>query len=588
MSNKKFFNFLYQYTRPYFFKYSLILVAMLYTGIHISFEPYLLKLIIDKVVNYQGVKDGLLWAVTPNILYFILASIFFSCCWQVKHILERAIIPHIETSMAMHLFQHLQLHSHRYFQEQMAGTLSNKIADLHAGVDRILGILTHFFRIIIAIIVTIILMYTVHAIFASFIFFWSVLFLMFSTFLVFKLESYSIKRASTRSIAFGRIVDTLTNIMTIKLFARHEYEIERQNETFKKYITEDKQLRYQQIITWVFLGLFATTLLSGMVTLLVYGTQKSWVSIGDFSFIMLTSVSIIENMFYLMELIGEFIARWGTAKQGAEIIQNPPEIKDKVDAIPLKITRGAIQFKDVHFSYSKKDFFASQNIKIFGGQKVGLVGYSGGGKTTFVNLICRLYDIQKGTITIDDQDITNVTQSSLHEAISYIPQDPILFHRTLFENISYGKLNAKKEEIITASKLAHAHHFITHLPEGYNTMVGERGMRLSGGQRQRIAIARAYLKNAPILIMDEATSALDSSTERYIQESMEQLMENKTVIIIAHRLSTLMSMDRILVFEKGRIIEDGDHKALLDRKGLYYNLWQTQTNGFISGRKRRS
>lgn len=248
----------------------------------------------------------------------------------------------------------------------------------------------------------------------------------------------------------------------------------------------------------------------------------------------------------------------------------------------MKVTQGQIFFDKVKFCYMGSEaLFKNKSVIIEPGQKVGLVGYSGSGKTTFVNLILRLYDATEGLILIDGQDIKEVTQDSLRANIGMIPQDPSLFHRTLMENIRYGRINATDEEVIEAAKKAHAHDFIINLPEGYNSLVGERGVKLSGGQRQRIAIARAILKNAPILLLDEATSQLDSVAESYIQESLWRLMQNKTTIVIAHRLSTLLHMDRILVFEEGQIIEDGTHSELLERNGQYKSLWDAQVGGFL-------
>ncbi|WP_291398139.1 ATP-binding cassette domain-containing protein [Acinetobacter sp.] len=232
-----------------------------------------------------------------------------------------------------------------------------------------------------------------------------------------------------------------------------------------------------------------------------------------------------------------------------------------------------------------QSLFFKINLSNTAGQKVGLVGYSGGGKSTFVNLILRLYDVTDGAILIDGQDIRDVTQDSLRENIAMIPQDPSLFHRSLMENIRYGRADSTDEEVIEAAKKAHAHEFISALPQGYDSLVGERGVKLSGGQRQRIAIARAILKNAPILILDEATSQLDSVTESLIQESLWELMQNKTTIVIAHRLSTLLHMDRILVFDKGKIVEDGTHSELLAKAGLYKTLWDAQVGGFLGDEK---
>jgi ATP-binding cassette subfamily B protein len=252
----------------------------------------------------------------------------------------------------------------------------------------------------------------------------------------------------------------------------------------------------------------------------------------------------------------------------------------------LHCTTGHITFDKVKFHYKDtKPLFENKSIEIEAGQKVGLVGYSGGGKSTFVHLILRLYDVTHGSILIDGQDIKSVSQDSLRENIAMIPQDPSLFHRSLRENIRYGRIDATDEEVMEAAKKAHAHEFIEKLPQGYDALVGERGVKLSGGQRQRIAIARAILKNAPILIMDEATSQLDSLTEALIQESLWQLMEHKTTLVIAHRLSTLLHMDRILVFDQGKIVEDGNHNDLLSKGGLYKNLWNAQVGGFLGDKQ---
>ena len=272
--------------------------------------------------------------------------------------------------------------------------------------------------------------------------------------------------------------------------------------------------------------------------------------------------------------------------EALSIIFSFKEIRDKEDARILNCTRGKIVFDRVKFHYKGTEpLFRDKSVEIAAGQKVGLVGYSGGGKTTFANLILRLYNVTGGAILIDGQDIREVTQDSLRENIAMIPQDTSLFHRSLTENIRYGRINATDDEVIEAAKKAHAHEFISRLPQGYDSLVGERGIKLSGGQRQRIAIARAILKNAPILILDEATSQLDSVTENLIQESLRELMQNKTAIVIAHRLSTLLYMDRILVFDKGRIVADGSHDELLARGRLYKNLWNAQVGGFLPDRK---
>jgi ATP-binding cassette subfamily B protein len=270
----------------------------------------------------------------------------------------------------------------------------------------------------------------------------------------------------------------------------------------------------------------------------------------------------------------------------AEILQISPEVKDPDQPRELHAYSGEVRFRDVTFKYPEnnkaKPLFENLELNIRAGEKIGLVGPSGGGKTTITKLLLRFMDIQNGSIEIDGQNIAEVTQNDLRKAITYVPQEPLLFHRSIAENIAYGKLNATQEEIEDAAKKAHAHEFISQLPLGYETLVGERGVKLSGGQRQRIAIARAMIKDAPILVLDEATSALDSESEKLIQDALWKLMDGKTTLVIAHRLSTIQHMDRIVVLDKGKIVEQGSHTELLQNsKGLYAKLWAHQSGGFL-------
>jgi ATP-binding cassette, subfamily B, bacterial len=268
----------------------------------------------------------------------------------------------------------------------------------------------------------------------------------------------------------------------------------------------------------------------------------------------------------------------GNVSEGVSTIFKPHELSDHSEARDREIARGSIEFSDVHFRYAEgANVFSGLSLTIPAGQRVGLVGLSGSGKSTFVSLLLRLYDPQGGTIKIDGHDLRSMTQDSLHRQVGLIPQDPTLFHRTLRENIRYGRTGATDAEVEEAARRAHAHEFIAGMPEGYDAMVGERGVKLSGGQRQRIAIARVMLKDAPLLVLDEATASLDSLTEVAIQAALDDAMEGKTVVVIAHRLSTIAHLDRILVFSRGQVIEDGSHQELLSRCGAYAELWSAQS-----------
>jgi ATP-binding cassette subfamily B protein len=271
----------------------------------------------------------------------------------------------------------------------------------------------------------------------------------------------------------------------------------------------------------------------------------------------------------------------GTMKQAYSVMQDANDLGDKPEANELKVSTGEIVFENVSFQYGEKKLFENKHVRIKGGEKVGLVGFTGAGKSSFINLILRFYPLKSGKILIDGQDIADVSLKSLRRNIALIPQDPVLFHRTLRENISYGNPEVTESALFSAAAKAHADAFIRGIPNGYEAKVGERGTKLSGGEKQRVAIARAILTNAPILILDEATSALDSVTEGYIQDSLEKLMQGRTTLVIAHRLSTLARLDRILVFDKGKIVEEGTHEALLAQNGLYARMWNRQVGGFL-------
>jgi ATP-binding cassette, subfamily B, bacterial len=444
-------------------------------------------------------------------------------------------------------------------------------------------LLTLFIPALLGLILATGVFYHVQPLFAVILGAWSCTHLGFCFFFARKCAHLSHVHSESRSTLNGRIVDSLTNYLNAKLFANRRYEL--------NYITNyqndekaqnQKQLRYIEILRLVLAILAILGPGIGILGYAFYSWLHYRLSVGEVVLIF----NGTWNMMYMVWVTGveipNFFREWGICRQALSLIQTDHEIVNKNNKKILKVGKGSIRFDNVYFHYKNSPaIFEDKTLEIPAGQKVGLVGYSGSGKSTFVNLILRLYDIQSGKILIDNQDISEVTQESLRTAIAMIPQEPSLFHRSLMENIRYGCLTASDEEVFAFAKKAHAHDFIQQLPDGYETLVGERGIKLSGGQRQRIAIARAMIKNAPILILDEATSALDSVTEAVIQESLSQLMDDRTAIVIAHRLSTLLHMDRILVFDQGQLIQDGTHEQLLAEAGHYRILWDAQVGGFI-------
>lgn len=381
----------------------------------------------------------------------------------------------------------------------------------------------------------------------------------------------------------GAAADTISNSLTVKTFAHETHELS----NLSKLTTKYKQV-YMRDFRWMSIEGSARILLMSIVQIIAIGVLAHMlldgkIELGIAIFVVAYLQRVASQLFALGDIINGYDRLFIQAAPMTEILVEDHKIKDTTTK-KLHNVRGAIELKSVDYAYSDApdiNVLDHIDLSIPKGQKVGLVGHSGAGKTTISKLLLRFDDITGGEISIDDTDIRSVTQTSLREAIAYVPQEPMLFHRSLRENIAYGKLNATDEQIERAIKQANAYEFIEQLPSGLDTIVGERGVKLSGGQRQRIAIARAILKDAPILILDEATSALDSESEKLIQASLETLMKGRTSIVIAHRLSTIAKLDRIIVLDKGEIAEDGTHQELLKKKGIYAKLWSHQSGGFI-------
>ncbi|MEK7072463.1 MAG: ABC transporter ATP-binding protein, partial [Patescibacteria group bacterium] len=401
-------------------------------------------------------------------------------------------------------------------------------------------------------------------------------------FIIFKLK-YDIERSEAETAITGLLSDTITNNANVKLFNGYSREIDNYSQAADK-------LKSIRGLSWRFSNIFDSIqglLMTILEITIFYIAIKLWskniLTVGDFVLIQAYLLNIFMRLWDFGNVIRRIYANLADAEEMTEILNIEHEVKDIKTAKKLVVTKGEIEFKDVIFNYNQtRSIFNKFNLTINSGERLAIIGPSGAGKTTIVKLILRMYNLDGGKILIDNQVITRVTQESLWQNISLVPQDPILFHRTLMENIRYGKPDATDQEVYSASQAANCHQFIEETSDGYKTYVGERGIKLSGGERQRIAIARAILRNAPILILDEATSSLDSKSEKLIQDALDNLMKNKTVVVIAHRLSTIRKMDRIVVVSKGLVSEEGSHDQLIKKlDGLYKKLWELQAGGFI-------
>ncbi|WP_025529800.1 ABC transporter ATP-binding protein, partial [Vibrio parahaemolyticus] len=416
---------------------------------------------------------------------------------------------------------------------------------------------------------------------------WLLVYIAIQIYFVPKLKDVASEQADARSTMTGRIVDSYTNIQTVKLFSHSQRETQYAEQGMKGFL--NTVYRQMRLVTGfdVAVEISNYILVFSVAALSIYLWLDSAISVGAIAIAVSLALRVNGMSMWIMWEVGALFENMGTVVDGMKTLSKPIDIQDKPNAKDLVVSQGGIQFDNVSFHYGEnKGVINHLNLDIKPGEKVGLVGRSGAGKSTLVNLLLRFHDVEEGSIKIDGQNIADVTQDSLRSKIGMVTQDTSLLHRSIRDNILYGNPTASEEELLKATKQAHAHEFIETLTDpfgnvGYDAQVGERGVKLSGGQRQRIAISRVLLKDAPLLVLDEATSALDSEVEAAIQESLNELMQGKTVIAIAHRLSTIAQMDRLIVLDKGNVVEQGTHQELIAHNGIYAQLWAHQTGGFF-------
>jgi len=545
--------------------------------------PYAMARIIRAVTTGHGGGTGLQGPLMPALLLFVALAVIEVLASRAGGYCQVTVGPRQRHAVTRALYAYLQQHSHRYLHNDFAGALAHRISETSLGVSQTTwAVIFDFWPMAITFTVATLVLWSAYPGLALFIGIWAACFVGLSWFLATRARPFAVSAAAARSDTTGKVVDAVTNLTNTRLFARLGFErsyLDRQLQ--HELDTIRRSNHYAERVRWF---QFTAALILKIGTL--YYALRLWsqglITVAEFVMAATTALLIINEARNLSRRFLDFFEYVGNVTNGVRTIIRPHEIIDLPGAAAARITRGAIELQHVRFAYpGGATVFHDLSVRIPAGQRVGLVGYSGSGKSTFVSLILRLYEPQSGRVLIDGVDVREVTQESLHAQLGLIPQDPSLFHRSLMENIRYGRQGAGDEEVIEAARRAHAHEFIQGVPDGYAALVGERGIKLSGGQRQRIAIARVVLKNAPILILDEATSSLDSVTERAIQETLSYLMRDRTVLVVAHRLSTIAHLDRILVFDGGRIVEDGSHAELLAAGGLYETLWTRQAGGFL-------
>lgn len=498
------------------------------------------------------------------------------------------ILNYFESTVIAELndFCFAQMHrrSFDYFNNNFVGSLTKKVKyfinAFEAITDRFIW---NIMPLIVSVAVIIYVLWGVNRNMALGLIAWLIIFIFINWIFTNYKMKFDLARSELETKSTGILADTITNNSNVKLLNGYGREI-------KNYAEANEKLRKSRRWCWdlgtIFdslQGVLALILEISIMVYAVYLWRAGQFTLGDFALIQAYLSTVMDKIWDFGSIIRWTYQNLADAEEMTEVLETPPEIIDAPNAKILKVANGSIEYRNVGFNYNKtRSILKNFNLSIAKRERLAIIGPSGAGKTTVVKLLFRMHDLTGGQILIDGQDISKVTQESLWKNVSLVPQDPILFHRTLKENIRYGQPKATEEEVIRAAKAAHCHEFISKLSEGYDTYVGERGIKLSGGERQRVAIARAILKNAPILVLDEATSSLDSESEMLIQDALDKLMKEKTVIVIAHRLSTIRKMDRIITVDNGKIIEDGSHEALLAKKGgTYKKLWQLQAGGFI-------
>ena len=587
---EKLIPFIWYFARQMRWQLAGILLLFGLSNILIATTPYFFKLFVE--VFQQAESSINIWADIAFVLGLFVGLILIiqPILAQAGNWLQAKSLPVLANIMRRQLALYMHNHSYGYFQNDFAGRLAGKVVETPMAMNHVIYTMVGaIWYASIYFIVAIILFMTANWVFIAIMLSWLLLYGVLLKYFIPRLQSQTHIASRARSVVRGRFVDTLSNILTVKLFARarHEdsYLLESLEDTADQFIKADLIM----FRMWTWLEILTTAFWAAVMIALVATWQSGATSAADVAMILPLALQVTQTSWWMSEIFTQLFQKLGEVEEGMEVLTQAHDLVDKEDAKPLSVSQGEVHFDKVEFAYGDKTLFDKLDLLIPAGQKIGLVGHSGAGKSSLVQILLRLFDIQDGAIKIDDQKIADVTQDSLREHIAVIPQMSDMLHRTIADNIRYGKLDATDEEVIEAAKQANAHEFILNLEDrwgnvGYDAEVGERGVRLSGGQRQRIAIARAILKNAPILVLDEATSALDSESERLIQESLLTLMQDKTVIAIAHRLSTIAHLDRLIIMEEGKIIEDGSHEELKEKEnGVYAALWGMQSGGFIGG-----
>jgi ATP-binding cassette subfamily B protein len=567
-------------------KYPLLLLAAFIGAIGIQATNLAAPWYLRQFFNTLAENSPDAAVVAGLIGLVVIVALIYVAEWVMRRLQDLCVMyleSRVMTDLFGSTFRYLIGHSYDFFISHFAGSLTHRVSKFARAFEVIFdAILLQFFPTFLFVVGAVAVLYIQNHVLGTALGVWAVVFIAFQLYVAKLRQPVRALRAEADTRVTGALADSISNHSTIALFSGELHERGLFAAVVAVWRKATLRSWFADNAIWAGVGAFMMAIEIG----LLYGATIFWsrglLTIGDFVLIQAYLLTTFDRLVSINRELRRFFDAFADSSEMAYILELPHGVQDARNAPALAVTEGAIAFDRVYFAFhAGKPVLHDLSLSIRGGERVALVGPSGAGKSTVTKLLLRFFDIGKGSISIDGQDISKVTQGSLRDAVSYVPQEPILFHRSLMENIRYGCRDATDEEVIRAAEKAHCHEFIVGLPLGYGTYVGERGVKLSGGERQRVAIARAILKNSPILILDEATSSLDSESEALIQEALEVLMQGKTVVVIAHRLSTIMKMDRIIVVDGGRVVAEGTHQELLERGGLYQKLWSIQVGGFL-------
>jgi ATP-binding cassette subfamily B protein len=567
----------------------LAVIATLGFIIFLSFvNPWIVAKIIDRVGQSPVAPSQVLQVFAPYIFAFIVANVLGQVSSKLQDYAVWKLEIRVNYALATYAFDTLSNQSMNFHSDRFGGSLVSQTQKFISAFSSLFESLIYaVFPIVCSAIFTIVVLAPLLPVYAIVLVFLVVAYIIAGWLMYKRILPINATAAHAQNTLSGELSDSITNILTVKTYGREDYERDVYNKANREVWRADTKRMRASTLRGSITSSITVAIMIVVVMFITGGNAWFGISAGTLVMVFSYTSSLTGQFNRLNQLFQSINRGFGDAHDMTAILDEPRLVADIPNAQPLVVNKGDIDFRDVSFAYAEKDadrvsqVFSDFNLHIPAGQRVGLVGRSGSGKTTFTTLLLRLQDLQRGHILIDGQDVSKVTQVSLRQQIAYVPQEPLLFHRSVRDNIAYGKPSASFGEVKDAAVKANALEFIEQLPHGFDTLTGERGVKLSGGQRQRIAIARAILANAPILVLDEATSALDSESEKLIQDALANLMRGRTSIVVAHRLSTIAALDRIIVLSHGAIVEDGVHADLVNAGGEYARLWSRQSGAFL-------